>query len=141
MIDYASMTVRQLRKLAPTLGVAGASRMTKDEILAALPRIFDRAARDALHRTPMTAYHPAGHLTSGARAASRFERRHQSFTSWQDDAKPVVLTVRRTRARIDRAATMVPATRMADGRYVPAVELAPPAQRRSALRRLAEALR
>lgn len=54
MTEYASMSARQLRKIAPSLGVTGASRMTKEQIIAALPSPrFDRAARDALKRRPV----------------------------------------------------------------------------------------
>jgi hypothetical protein len=86
----SGLTVRELRKEAAALGIVGASRMTKDEVVAAIAALdpsnrragnMTRGERDALKPTPYTLYHPAQSLTPGVlrskASLSRFDRRHQ----------------------------------------------------------------
>lgn len=129
MTDFASMTARELRKIAPEHGVTGASRMTKPEIVAALtdptrvkPRSekfsarkpFDRWARDTMHRKAVTIYDPAAEVPEDhdRRADLRRElRRHRFDTVMLLDGGR---TTRKVRLKKDKrvAGLMVPATKL-----------------------------
>lgn len=110
----AKMGARELRKMASTAGVTGASRMTKDEILDAMAQArvfsFDRDARDALKPTATHIYDPAGHINHadrrrryGRAAKNRHDRRH-----FQTQTKGTANLPRRARL----AGLQKPATRL-----------------------------
>lgn len=82
--------VHALRKQASRLGITGASRMTKDQVIAAIGALdpsnrragnMTRGERDSLRAKAYLLYHPAQNLSQAdARSKSslpRFERRHQ----------------------------------------------------------------
>jgi hypothetical protein len=153
MSEYTNMSARQLRKVAPSLGITGASRMTKDQIL-------DRIAETQRATLPgvvsVSLYDPAATIPEGraeSRAAlPRALRRHAVVPAGKDDRGQMqyatVNIPRRERRRNSRyrrtmgamygipphrpAGLMVPAVRgpIVDGeqQYVPMFEQPKPAR-------------
>jgi hypothetical protein len=130
MSDFRSMGARELRKIAPKLGLTGASRMSQASIVAWIESYitiltpeqrafigatFDREARDALHRAPVLVYDPAGHLTAKQRAQrnakNRAERRHTIVRVTQIDGATHWIK-RRIPRQFRVGGVMQPATRL-----------------------------
>jgi hypothetical protein len=125
MTDFSQMSARALRKVAPGLGITGASRMTKQEILDAIIALdpanrragtMTRGERDALHRVSTNVYDPAGHLTPhDARSLAGRNRQGRRWTTgvkYDDAQQRVIIKVRQPADRRDRAGLQQPAQRI-----------------------------
>jgi hypothetical protein len=130
MTHFRDMGARQLRQLAPEIGLTGASRMKQADIIAWIEehvtkltpaqRQFlgvermagklTRSERDALRRTPIALYHPAEALpekVKGRAGLNREQRRHFRWRNGPEHARSRVVNVPR---RYRERGLMVPVT-------------------------------